>query len=279
MPPSKAYVIYTAYEAHRNAGFLRLLQASCTARGIDLQLLVSEHIQPTPHEPPVFPAGIQDSRFILMRAGNANLSRALEQMGCRVANPSVVTDIAEDKYKTYGLAKRLGIPVMETELYTPAIPLQVSFVAKPRTGKGGRGVYAVTTPEQAESLRPILAAEPYLIQQSAAESKDLRVYVVGGEIAASILRTPQEGAFRANYSLGGNAAVMEPSDEIRAIVRTLSEFLHPDYVGFDFLFHNGQPVLNEIEDAVGARMVYALTNINIADLYISHVAGSTASGR
>ena len=40
--------------------------------------------------------------------------------------------------------------------------------------------------------------------------------------------------------------------------------LGSDWIGVDFLPHDGGYVLSEIEDPVGARMLYALTDINVA---------------
>ena len=44
-----------------------------------------------------------------------------------------------------------------------------------------------------------------------------------------------------------------------------------DYYGIDFVFDGGQPVFNEIEDTVGARMVYSVTDIDILDLYCDYI--------
>ena len=44
-----------------------------------------------------------------------------------------------------------------------------------------------------------------------------------------------------------------------------------DYIGIDFVFNNGKIVFNEIEDTVGARMVYAKTYIDILRLYCEYI--------
>ena len=45
-----------------------------------------------------------------------------------------------------------------------------------------------------------------------------------------------------------------------------------DYAGIDFLINeNNELIFNEIEDSVGARALYELTDINIASLYIEHI--------
>ena len=53
--------------------------------------------------------------------------------------------------------------------------------------------------------------------------------------------------------------------------------LGADYYGIDFVFDNGKAVFNELEDAVGARMLYANTDIDIIEMYINYIKGSLRS--
>jgi len=46
----------------------------------------------------------------------------------------------------------------------------------------------------------------------------------------------------------------------------------PDFVGIDFIFSDGKPYLNEIEDVVGTRMLYKLTDLDPAKMYIEYIA-------
>ena len=43
-----------------------------------------------------------------------------------------------------------------------------------------------------------------------------------------------------------------------------------DFAGIDLIFHEGRPVLNEIEDVVGSRMLYAHTDLDIQELFLDH---------
>mgnify|MGYP000090003010 CR=1 FL=1 len=43
------------------------------------------------------------------------------------------------------------------------------------------------------------------------------------------------------------------------------------YIGIDFLFDGGHLIFNEIEDTVGARMVYDKTDIDIIKLYCDYI--------
>ena len=98
----------------------------------------------------------------------------------------------------------------------------------------------------------------------------MRVYVLGGKIIASVLRS-SDSDFRSNFSLGGNVELTEPDDEVKEYVRILAEELDPDYIGIDLIRDGGRWVLNEMEDAAGARMLYKLTDLDIADMYMCHI--------
>jgi glutathione synthase/RimK-type ligase-like ATP-grasp enzyme len=103
--------------------------------------------------------------------------------------------------------------------------------------------------------------------------KDMRVYAVGGEIIAAVLRTSQT-QFKSNFSLGGKVELVQVDETQRRIVERLYEKLRFDFVGIDFLPSGKGWVLNEIEDAAGARMLYACSDIDVVKLFIQHVVKS-----
>ena len=51
-----------------------------------------------------------------------------------------------------------------------------------------------------------------------------------------------------------------------------------DYGGMDFIFHDGKLMFNEIEDAVGARMVYENTEIDIVGLFADYIIEKVREG-
>ena len=77
--------------------------------------------------------------------------------------------------------------------------------------------------------------------------------------------------FRSNYCLGGNASRYNLTEEEEQIVATVINNLDIGFAGIDIMFDKGRPVLNEIEDNVGSRMLYALTDIDPVDLYLDHI--------
>lgn len=77
--------------------------------------------------------------------------------------------------------------------------------------------------------------------------------------------------FRSNFSLGGEVKAYEPSQEMVDIAVKISKLLNATYIGVDFLVDDNNVYLNEIEDPVGARMLYKTSNIDIINLFIKEI--------
>ena len=93
---------------------------------------------------------------------------------------------------------------------------------------------------------------------------------MGGRVIASVLRTSKTD-FRSNFSLGGEAALVEAPPEVLNMALKLSDYLLADYIGVDFIKDHGKWIVNEVEDAAGARMLYSLTDLDAADMYMCHI--------
>ena len=123
------------------------------------------------------------------------------------------------------------------------------------------------------------SVEEYIVQKFCSQpGEDMRVYVLGGEILAAVLRR-SETDFRSNFSLGGTVRLVDPPAEICAMVETLQTKFAFDFVGVDFIRDEGKWVLNEIEDVVGSRMLYKAAGLDVAALYLRHVAENIKAAR
>lgn len=197
--------------------------------------------------------------FVINRTNNYKIAEYFEQNGIRVFNPSALSKIANDKEKCYRLMEANGIEIMPINYTgTPAVKKKVD-------GHGGSEVYMITEPEPFE--------EGYVYQKPCDTlGKDLRVWVIGKKIITAILRQSKND-FRSNYCLGGCAMPYTLKDNEIMLVNKISGIVDGDYIGIDFIFHEGRLVFNEIEDTVGARMVYDKTDIDIISLYCDYIRG------
>jgi glutathione synthase/RimK-type ligase-like ATP-grasp enzyme len=101
--------------------------------------------------------------------------------------------------------------------------------------------------------------------------QDLRVYVLGTEIIAAVLRTAKEG-FKSNFSLGGEVRLYELSEEEIGVVNRIIREFDFGLVGIDFIVGDqGELIFNEIEDVVGSRMLYQCSEINIVRSYLEFI--------
>lgn len=231
-------IIYSPEEAKRNAFFVDRARSL-----LDCRLEYDDY------------RGEAD--FVINRTNDYRIGEYYEQRGVRVFNPSELSRLANDKQACYDFMAACGIEIMPTR-YTGA-----PVVKKAVAGHGGAEVFMLETAEAFE--------DGYVYQKPCDTlGRDLRVWLVGGRIIASVLRQ-SDTDFRSNYCLGGSAELYTLSDEEKKLVLKISSLIKSDYIGIDFLFHSGHIVFNELEDTVGARMLYDLTDIDIIAMYCEYI--------
>lgn len=234
-------LVYSEYEAKRNSFAVQKFR-----QNLDIKLVFESDVDFNSHPD-----------FVVNRTNNYKIAEGFEQKGIRVFNPSSLTKLANNKQKCYEFMAEHGIEIMPIN-YTGA-----PVIKKAVGGKGGTEVFML---DKAEAFE-----KGYVYQKPASDlGKDLRVWLIGGEIIASVLRQSSTD-FRSNFCLGGSASVYNLSDEERALVKKISSLVSYDYIGIDFVFNRGKIVFNEIEDTVGARMVYDTTDIDIIQKYCEYI--------
>lgn len=211
--------------------------------------------------------------FVINRTRDYRLAQWLEDLGVCVFNPSFLTRIGNDKAEAYRYMEQKKIPVMPTLYGTQTPPRWYPAVVKSCAGHGGTEVELIHGEADWEQWKAWKEQKDrqYIVQQAAScLGKDLRVYVVGNQIRAAVMRT-SETDFRSNYCLGGRVQLYPVSDSVKELTGRVMEGLRIGMAGIDFIFHNGQLVFNEIEDVAGARGLYSLSDYDIVDDYIGYI--------
>lgn len=106
--------------------------------------------------------------------------------------------IANNKYATYTYAQRLGMPVPMTESYVDATQAEAflgsygRIVVKPLDGAHGNGVTTgiVTTEQLRSAVDKARTVSDNVILQQQVTGSDLRILVIGGQLAAVAERVP-----------------------------------------------------------------------------------------
>ena len=102
------------------------------------------------------------------------------------------------------------------------------------------------------------------------------MYVLFGRILAGVMRTAKEGII-SNFKLGGSVELHPLTEAERtlaeAVIRRFEEAGAPlCMAGVDLLYTDRGPVISEVEDVVGSRMLYQVSDIDLVDLYLSGIA-------
>lgn len=256
----KGILIYKAEDAKVNEWFISHLTEKIKKNNIQLDLFIEDGKTEIP----------ENIDFCINRSRNSSVNEALEMKGVRCFNNKQTVEIANDKWLTYLLCKEEKISVMETEKADNFSTCKFPAVVKSRNGHGGSEVFMLNSEED---LVKMDFSNPfgYIFQKPCScIGVDVRIYVLGTEIITAVKRS-SDTDFRSNFKLGGNVELFTPDDEQLLIIEKLQKKLNTDYVGFDFIMHNGHWVLNEIEDAVGARMLYQLCDIDIIEKFADYI--------
>jgi ribosomal protein S6--L-glutamate ligase len=105
-----------------------------------------------------------------------------------------------------------------------------------------------------------------LVQQYIKESKgqDIRCFVVGDQVVASMERVAQEGEFRANIHLGATARAIEVSAEERDLAIKATKIMGLEVAGVDMVRSNSGAKILEVNSSPGLEGIEGATGIDIA---------------
>lgn len=264
------YLIYRAEDIARNRRFIDFFLTAAKKRGVELRLVTTNQII----------MGLRDGNLFLMpetpdfavvRAMRPDLSRHLENCGVRVFNNAFLSEICNDKQKTHTYLSEHGIPMLDTAFVScdsPHHPFDYPVVLKASGGCGGRQVYLCNDEEAYHEKLLTIAPDSAVVQPLCdTPGRDIRAYVLGDTVLQTMLRYSNDD-FRSNFGLHGTAKPHTLTSNERSLVEHVIPLFDIGLVGIDLIYHNGKPYVNEIEDAVGTRMLYQFTTIDPVDLYM-----------
>ena len=272
----KGILVYTSADAEYNKWFIDHIIEEGRKCNLDIRLVLSDKEEVSDIDEISDREEVPDNDidFAIVRNRDSKLCKRLEENNIRCFNSSYVVNIGNDKWEMSKDFNAAGIPVM----YTQRTKLPYPFVMKPVNGHGGENVYLIKNADEykkAIDTKPDEKTGKFIFQVPATEKgRDIRVYVVGGIILTAMERiaVDTEKDFRSNYSLNGNAKEHALTDEELKLAAKVADHIKADFVGIDLIYNNGKPVVNEIEDAVGTRMLYSLTDIDPVREFVAHIA-------
>lgn len=271
------WLVYRPEEVERNKVFIGKWMDAARERRVDIRLVTTDRLLHGMKDGCAFvsaSSGEAAPDFAVMRLNDPVLTESFEFFGIPTFNNSRVARVCNDKRRTHLLFSGL-LPMMDTVFWEgdaggPPFPYPV--VVKASHSCGGQKVFLCR--DDGEWLRAVSACKPdsILVQPFCdTPGRDVRVYVVGNRIVTAMMRFSTDGDFRSNLHQGGSAVKFELDARTRQHVQTVLDRFDFGLAGIDFIFHKGQLMFNEIEDAVGTRMLYIHTDIDIVKLYLDHI--------
>ena len=280
-----AWLVYRLKDVERNKAYIEFYKEEGKALAINIKLILVDKLKFGVKDNNLFieydGKPIKRPDFVINRFIYPLLTKHLEDMNIKVFNNSKVANICNDKAKTYQYISRLKIPMIDTnfiksEYLSQAIEdIKETTIIKGVSGHGGNQVYLLNPEDEEAKKQKIVSklknSDLVLQPLVGSNNQDLRVYIIGKKIIAAILRTAKSG-FKSNFSLGGKVKKYDLSEKEISLINCIINEFDFDLVGIDFLIDNdGNLLFNEIEDVVGARMLYQCTDINLVNLYLKHI--------
>lgn len=202
--------------------------------------------------------------------------RQFETMNVNCLNNSDAITKSRDKLCTLQILAQhgLGVPITSfanTSYETKDIIKLVGnapLVIKLLEGTKGVGVVLAETNKAGESVinafRTLKA--DILAQQYIKESKghDIRCFVIGNQVVASMQRQAQEGEFRANIHLGAKARAVEITEEERKMAIDAVRIIGLDVAGVDMVRSNSGPKILEVNSSPGLEGIEGATGVDVA---------------
>ena len=219
----------------------------------------------------------------ITRYGTAVL-RQFELMGTYSPNPSDAILRARDKLRAHQLLAAQGIDLPVTvfgdnpddtsDLLSMLGP--PPHVIKLNEGAQGAGVMLTEKPSASrsvvEALRGLYAS--FVVQEfiGEAEGADLRCFVVGDEVVASMRRQAPEGDFRSNLHRGGTALHAVVTDEERAVAIRAARVLGLGVAGVDLIRAQRGPLVLEVNSTPGLEGIESVCGVDVAGRIVEHLS-------
>ena len=216
--------------------------------------------------------------------------RQFEIMGVHSLAESVALSRSRDKLRSLQLLARagIGLPVTgfahSTKAKEDLIRLVggAPLIVKLLEGTQGIGVVLTETQKAAESvIEAFRDLDAYfLVQEYIKESKgtDIRCFVVGKKVVASMMRLGKSGEFRSNLHRGGKGVKVKITPQERATAIRAAKVLGLSVAGVDIIRSNHGPVVIEVNASPGLEGIEKTTGKNVSGMIIEYLEKKAKKG-
>jgi ribosomal protein S6--L-glutamate ligase len=196
--------------------------------------------------------------------------------------PSILTSTAlirsRDKLRSLQIISKSGIGIPKSVFArhpkaddVKALIQEVGgtpVILKLLEGTHGTGVIKADSVSSAKSAVEAFSGikRDLIVQEFIEEAggKDIRAFVVDGEVVGAMERSGQEGEFRSNLHKGGVARAIEIDKKIKSTALEATKLLGLTVAGVDLLISSRGPLVIEVNSSPGLQGIEKATGFDIA---------------
>jgi len=279
----------------------RRLQEAAEKQGHEVRVIdhMRCYMDITSHSPKVLYQGkpLEDVDAVIPRIGASNtfygtaVVRQFEIMGVFTANTSQSISRSRDKLRSLQILARrgIGLPVTGFAHSTQDIDGLIELVGgaplviKLLEGTQGIGVVLAETYQAAKSVIEAFRGldANILVQEYIKEAKgaDIRCFVLGDKVIASMKRQGAPGEFRSNLHRGGSAVKQRLTPEERSTAIRAAKAMGLRIAGVDLLRSNHGPVVMEVNSSPGLEGIEKATGVDVAGKIVEYIEKHSAPGK
>ncbi|TAH33505.1 30S ribosomal protein S6--L-glutamate ligase [Candidatus Saccharibacteria bacterium] len=208
--------------------------------------------------------------------------RQFEMMNVYTTARSIALARSRDKLRSMQLLSKAGVGIPKT-IFSRATDqvddlidhLGVPVIIKLASGTQGNGVVLAETRKAAKSVIQAFYVNDtsFLIQEYIEEAKgsDIRAFVVGNKVIASMKRQSLDDDFRSNIHQGGSGQAVKLTLQEEKIALRAAKTMGLTVCGVDMIPSDRGPLVMEVNSAPGLEGIESVTGRNIAAKIIEYI--------
>lgn len=219
------------------------------------------------------------------RYGSA-IVRQFEMQGVFTTTSSISLVRARDKLRSTQLLARAGVGIPKT-IFSRGLSTDIDsliddlggtpVIIKLARGTHGNGVVLAETKKAAKSVLQAFhvmdqEGTNIFLQEFIKESAgaDIRVFIVGGKVVASMKRQSLDDDFRSNLHQGGEGVIVKLNEEERKTAQKAARAIGLSIAGVDMMRSDRGPLVLEVNASPGFG-IETVTGRNVASAVIDYV--------
>lgn len=207
--------------------------------------------------------------------------RQFEMMGVYTTARSIAVVRSRDKFRSLQLLikQRVGIPKTIFSRETSEVDdlieqIGLPMIIKTARGTQGKGVVLAETKKAAKSvIQAFYVSDVSILLQEYIETEgtDVRVFVVGNQVVASMIRHSLDDDFRSNLHQGGEGKAVKLTEEERKVALRAAKAMGLQICGVDLVRSDKGPLVLEVNSSPGLEGIEKASGRDVAGKIIDYI--------